>query len=68
MSDEKRVIYVRYTGEHKSFFIGVPAEDLTKDEFDALSPENKRDVLASTIYELAEAPKKSAKADESENN
>lgn len=68
MSDEQkpRKVYVRYTGK-RQFFIGVPAEDLTKDEFDALSPENQRDVLASDIYEKVTASK-GDKADESENN
>ena len=31
-------VYVRYVGDKKQYFIGIPARDLTKDEFDALGP------------------------------
>lgn len=63
----ERVVFVRYTG-NRQFFIGVPARDLTKDEFDALDPLQQRDVLASDIYEKPEAEKSDDKGSESETN
>jgi hypothetical protein len=60
-----RKVYVRYTGK-RQFFIGVPARDLTKEEFDGLSPEAQRDVLESTIYERVTRSKKSDDSGEDE--
>lgn len=62
-------IHVRYVGDGKQFFIGVPPRDLTKEEFDNLVPARKRDVEASSIYKfVAKSGAKDAPADaESEN-
>lgn len=46
-------VFVRYRGDG-AVFIGVPARDLTKEEFDNLDPLQRRDVLAETIYEVVE--------------
>ena len=62
---EDRKIYVRYTGDG-AFFIGVPAKDLTKEEFDGLGPLEKRDVLAGTIYEPVARDAKSEKKAQAE--
>ena len=46
-------IHVRYVGNGRQYFIGVPARDLTREEFDGLNAIDRRDVLAGTIYEPA---------------
>jgi hypothetical protein len=65
-------IHVRYVGDGKQYFIGVPARDLTKEEYDRLDPASRRDVDASDLYEKAGAKKSSANSgddkSESENN
>jgi hypothetical protein len=49
------VIFARYVGDGTQFFIDVPARDLTREEFNDLSPFGQRDVLASEIYEVGQA-------------
>jgi hypothetical protein len=61
-------VHLRYVGDKRQFFIGVPARDLTKAEFDALDPLQQRDVLASNIYEQPEAEQSDDKGSESETN
>ncbi len=48
-------VFVRYVGDGTQFFIGVDARDLTKDEFKELEPLQRRDVLASSLYEAVTA-------------
>jgi hypothetical protein len=59
-------IFVRYVGDKdggiKQFFIGVPARDLTEEEYDNLDPFVKRDIVASDIYEF-ETKKAGAEAE-----
>lgn len=52
--EPKPVIFARYVGNGKQFFIDVDAKDLTKEEFDRLPSLAQRDVLAGTIYKVAE--------------
>lgn len=69
MAEDKKVpVHVRYVGGGKQFFIGIPARDLTKAEYDRLDLGQKRDVDSSDIYEVV-APEKNApaKTNESEN-
>jgi hypothetical protein len=65
-------VHVRYVGDGKQYFIGVPARDLTKEEYDRLGPSERRDVDASSIYERAGAKKSSGDdsgdGNEGENN
>lgn len=69
MSDTPKV-HVRYVGNGKQFFIGVPARDLTKEEFDRLDPNERRDVESSDLYSFVKSPSKSnaPAVTESENN
>ncbi len=46
-------IFARYVGGGSQFFVGVPAKDLTKEEFDSLEPLSQRDVLAGTIFNVS---------------
>lgn len=48
-SEAKSVTY-RYVGDG-SYLHGVPARDLTKDDYDALSDEQKDAVRKSNVYE-----------------
>lgn len=57
----KAKVHARYVGNGKQFFIGVPAKDLDKSEFDALTLAQQRDVLASSIYEVDGAKKDESK-------
>lgn len=57
---------INYTG-NGDFFWGIPARDLTDDEFAALSEEVQQALLDSGFYTLATttAPPKAAKVDPS---
>ena len=48
----RQKISAKYTGEQGEHYMGVPARDLTEDEFDALSDEHKA-TLAASEKELA---------------
>lgn len=54
------VIFARYVGNGKQYFIDVDARDLTREEFDRLAPLAQRDVLAGTIYEIVGSVPKDA--------
>lgn len=54
--DAKKPVIIRYTGEG-AFFIGIPAKDLTEDDFKALEPYQQTQVLAGTIYKIPAAMK-----------
>lgn len=63
----------KYTGKNGEYVIGVPARDLTGDEYAALDADAKRDCDASPLYEKAsqkkgdpleeDQPKRSEQAD-----
>lgn len=53
--EPKVVIFARYVGDGKQFFIDVPARDLTKEDFERLPTLAQRDVLAGTIYKVADS-------------
>ena len=55
-------VHVRYVGDGKQYFIGVPARDLTKEEYDRLDPLARRNVDASDLYERAGAKKSTGDA------
>lgn len=61
-------VHVRYVGNGKQYFIGVPTRDLTKEEYDALDPLARRDVDASDLYERAGAKKSSGGNDAGDDN
>lgn len=46
---DKPVVLYRFTGPDK--FPGIPARDLTQDDYDALNIDQKRDVIATSSYE-----------------
>jgi hypothetical protein len=50
---EASAVAYRYVADpaHGMSFPGVPPRDLTQDEFDALSDENKENVTKSGLYE-----------------
>jgi hypothetical protein len=45
-------ISAKYTGENGEHYMGIPARDLTEDEFDALSDDQKATLGASKFYSL----------------
>lgn len=56
-------ISAKYTGENGEHYMGIPARDLTEDEFDALSDENKATLAESKFYTLRhDAPEEAEKA------
>lgn len=63
MATEKVKVRVRYVGNGKQFFLGVPARDLSEQEFDALEPGQQRDVVASDLYEFETKKSKQSAAD-----
>lgn len=44
------VVAVRYIGDG-AFWPGIPARDLTREEWDALEPEHREQILAHKLYE-----------------
>ena len=42
----------KYTGENDEHYMGIPARDLTEDEFEALSDDQKATLKASAFYTL----------------
>jgi len=60
MSETKATIAYRYKGPGAHY--GVPAEDLTQEAYDALSPRLKRAVLFSGDYVAVKPAKPSATA------
>ena len=48
----RQKISAKYTGEAGEHYMGVPARDLTEDEFDALSDDQKATLAASSFYSL----------------
>lgn len=52
-----------YNGKGNSFIIGVPARDLTEDEFDALTKIQKETALKTGLYKADEPEKKEPKAE-----
>lgn len=46
----------RYIGEGGAHFIGIPARDLTADEFDALDEQQRAAVTGGGIYEPVATP------------
>lgn len=53
-------IFARYVGDGR-FIFGVPARDLSRPDFDALTDDQKANVLASGLYELTEKPQQAKK-------
>lgn len=53
-SEAPGIAYRYVRNEHGYHFPGIPARDLTQDEFDALSDEDKRNVTESGVYEEAD--------------
>lgn len=49
----------RDTGEGMPYFHGVPARDLTDDDFDSLTPDNKELVRKSDLYDYTPYTEKS---------
>lgn len=47
---------IKYTGDG-AYFVGIPARDLTDDEFSAMPEVTQRMLLDSGIYEQASAPR-----------
>lgn len=59
----KQKISAKYTGQHGEFYNAIPARDLTEDEFDALSDDDKATLAASSFYTLRhDAPAEAEKA------
>jgi hypothetical protein len=60
MSDQSAI---KYKGDGSQYVPGVPARDLTTDEFKALSQEQQKAVLESGLYEMPvnQKPKEVAK-------
>ena len=58
MSKTEAPILYTYRGEDR--FYGVPTRSLTQQDFDALTPLQKRDVLASSSYVERKAESKPA--------
>lgn len=57
-------ISAKYTSDSGEHYMGVPARDLTEDEFDALSDEQKTTLAASSFYALRhDAPKAAERAE-----
>jgi hypothetical protein len=48
---KKEPVYIRYTG-NGAFFVGIPAKNFTKSEFEALEPHQQNEVLTGTIYKI----------------
>ena len=48
-------IYAKYVGKG-SFLFGLPARDITKDEFDGLSDDLKTALAGSGLYEVVQNP------------
>ena len=53
---------VRYRGDGSEHFHGIPAADMTEEEFDALTPEQKATVAGSKLYTLSGAAEKDAES------
>ena len=57
MDDE---IYLKYVGS--SFYIGIPARDITRAEFEAMSKEQQDLLLASSHYQIVAKPQPKKRA------
>lgn len=56
-------ISAKYTGQNGEFYNHIPARDLTEDEFDALSDDQKATLGMSAFYDLRhDAPAEAEKA------
>lgn len=56
-------ISAKYTGENGEHYMGIMARDLTEDEFDALTDEQKATLGGSSFYTLRhDAPEETEKA------
>jgi len=51
-------IYMKYIGDGRSYIPGVGKRDLTKEEWDRLSDEQRKLCVDTRLYEKAESPKK----------
>lgn len=52
-----------YLGDGSEFHFGIPARDLTDEEYAALSPEEQATVKASRLYQAPPKAKEAAKQD-----
>jgi hypothetical protein len=57
-------IRAHYTGNGKQFHAGLPMRDITVDEYERLSDEQKKLVQSSGLYELVKAAATTAARDE----
>ncbi len=55
-------IFARYVGDGSAFINGIPACDLTREEFDALGDELCEQIRLSKLYDIAESEPKARAA------
>lgn len=53
---------VRYVGKDGEHYHGIPAADMTEEEFDSLTDEQKATVAGSPLYKLSGAVEKDAES------
>jgi hypothetical protein len=47
----------KYQGKDTEHYVGVPARDLTEEEFDALGPQEQFNVVEGSLYKAVGQPK-----------